>query len=150
MSLLVSRVLRDEVEVFAANNERSVHFSRDNGACEDTATDSELVLVLDATPLPHQEAELVVTYDTSPTNGHFLSMYVPSIAVFGVLNPNPTSLNQRRPPVPARLLFAALLPFLCAWKTCGCFWYARSDCTVNSVAMIAVVDSDEVAGSRGY
>ena len=39
MSLLVSGVFRDKVEVFAADDKGSVHFSRDDGACEDTATD---------------------------------------------------------------------------------------------------------------
>ena len=41
MSLLVSGVLGDEVEVFAADDEGSVHFGRDNGASEDTPTDGD-------------------------------------------------------------------------------------------------------------
>ena len=39
MSLLVSGVFGDEVEVFAADDECSVHFGGDDGACKDTATD---------------------------------------------------------------------------------------------------------------
>lgn len=41
MSLLISGVLGDEVQVFAADDESSVHFSGDDGACEDTATDRD-------------------------------------------------------------------------------------------------------------
>ncbi len=39
MSLLISGVFGDEVEVFAADDKGSVHFGGDDGACEDTATD---------------------------------------------------------------------------------------------------------------
>ena len=42
MSFLVSRVFRDEVEVFAANDERAVHLSRDDCACEDTTSNRDL------------------------------------------------------------------------------------------------------------
>ena len=41
MSLLISGVFGNEVEVFAADDESSVHFSGDDGACEDTATDRD-------------------------------------------------------------------------------------------------------------
>ena len=41
VALLVSRVFRDEVEVFAADDESSVHFGGDDGASEDTATDGD-------------------------------------------------------------------------------------------------------------
>lgn len=39
MSLLVSGVLGDEVQVFATDDEGSMHFGGDDGAGEDTATD---------------------------------------------------------------------------------------------------------------
>ena len=42
MSLFISRVFGDEVEVFATDNKSSVHFRRDNGASEDTPTDRNL------------------------------------------------------------------------------------------------------------
>jgi hypothetical protein len=38
VSLLISSVLGDEVEVFSADNESAVHFGGDNGARQDTAT----------------------------------------------------------------------------------------------------------------
>lgn len=38
MSLFVSRVFGDEVEVFATDNKGSVHLRRHNCSCEDTAT----------------------------------------------------------------------------------------------------------------
>ena len=41
MPLLVSRVLGDVVEVFAADDERAVHLRRNNCAGEDTATDRD-------------------------------------------------------------------------------------------------------------
>ena len=41
MTLLVSRVFGNVVKVFAANDEGSVHLGRNNGACEDTATDGD-------------------------------------------------------------------------------------------------------------
>lgn len=47
----------------------------------------------------------------------------------GVLNPRPTSLYQRFADLPA-------LANLDAVKTCGCFWKARSDWTVSSVAIV--------------
>lgn len=62
-------------------------------------------------------------------------MYWPSMAVFGVLKPRPTSLYHLRPPFPTLVDFFWLLEFK---KMCGCFWKARSLWTVNSVAMIAV------------
>lgn len=40
--LLVTGVLGDEVEVFAADDQRTVHLCRDNGTREDTATDGDL------------------------------------------------------------------------------------------------------------
>lgn len=39
VSLLVSSVLGDEVEVFSADDESAMHFRGDDGASEDTATD---------------------------------------------------------------------------------------------------------------
>ena len=42
MALLVSRVLGDEVKVLAANDEGTVHFGRDDGSGEDTATDADV------------------------------------------------------------------------------------------------------------
>ena len=41
MSLLISGVFGDEVEVFAADDKGSVHFGGDDGACEDTAADRD-------------------------------------------------------------------------------------------------------------
>ena len=41
MSLLISGVFGDEVEVFAANDKGSVHFGGDDGACKNTATDRD-------------------------------------------------------------------------------------------------------------
>ena len=38
MSLFVSRVFGNEVEVLATNNQRSMHLGRNHGAGEDTAT----------------------------------------------------------------------------------------------------------------
>lgn len=65
----------------------------------------------------------------------FIPMYEPSIAVLGVLKPNPTSLYHLRPPFPT-LVLLVLFDFWLT-KICGCFWKARSDCTVNSVAIFA-------------
>jgi hypothetical protein len=39
VSLLITSVLGDEMEVFAADNQSSVHLGGDNGAGEDSATD---------------------------------------------------------------------------------------------------------------
>lgn len=41
MSLLVSGVFGDKVEVFAADDEGPVHFRRDHGAGEDTPADGD-------------------------------------------------------------------------------------------------------------
>lgn len=41
MTFLVSGVFRDEVEVFAANDESTVHLSGDNSTGEDTAADGD-------------------------------------------------------------------------------------------------------------
>lgn len=41
VSLLVTGVFWDEVEVFAADNEGSVHLGGDNGSGQDTATDGD-------------------------------------------------------------------------------------------------------------
>merc|ERR1712168_1456916 len=62
---------------------------------------------------------------TLPVNGHFLSMYVPSTASRGVLNPRPTFLTNRWS------LDLTALPttrFL-FWKMAACFWYALSVCS---------------------
>lgn len=97
--------------------------------------------------------------ETWPVKGHFLSVvkylrwifywvtsqevcmlvyipiYVPSIAVFGVRKPNPTSLYHLRPPFPILVLFVRFVFWLT--NICGCFWKARSDWTVSSVAIFA-------------
>lgn len=39
VSLLVSRVLGNEVEVFSADDQSTVHLRRDDGSCQDTASD---------------------------------------------------------------------------------------------------------------
>ena len=36
MALLVSRIFRNEMEVFTTNDEGSMHFCRDDGTSEDT------------------------------------------------------------------------------------------------------------------
>ena len=41
MPFLVSRVFGDEVKVFAANDESTVHFGRDDRASEDTAANGD-------------------------------------------------------------------------------------------------------------
>lgn len=41
MPLLVTRVLGDEVEVLAADDQGTVHLGGDDGAGEDTATDGD-------------------------------------------------------------------------------------------------------------
>lgn len=41
MSFFISGVFRDEVKVFAANDESAVHFSRDDRASEDTAANGD-------------------------------------------------------------------------------------------------------------
>ena len=46
---------------------------------------------------------------TDEVNGHFLSMYVPSIAAFGVLNPKPIDLVYLFSTLPALALKALLL-----------------------------------------
>lgn len=132
MALFISTVLGNKVEVFAADDEGSVHFGRDNGSGEDTPTDGDLT----------GEGTLLVciSRSASPSKAAgtwkiFVPMYVPSMAVFGVLKPSPTSLNHLRPPFPAFVLLA-LFAFVFT-KMCGCFWKARSDCTVNSVAIVA-------------
>ena len=76
-----------------------------------------------------------------------IPMYLPSIAVLGVLNPRPTSLYHLLPPRPTLVALAAFEPFLWLRKMCGCFWKARSLWTVNSVAMIAVLSNQ--SGWRG-
>lgn len=57
--------------------------------------------------------------ETSPVNGHFLSIYVPSMASLGVLNPRPTFL------VYLGSLIRAAVPFLFK-NTVGCFWNTLS------------------------
>lgn len=41
VSFLVSGVFRDEVKVFSADDESSVHLGRDNGSGQDTATNGD-------------------------------------------------------------------------------------------------------------
>lgn len=41
VALLISRVFGNEMEIFAADNESSVHFGRDNSPGEDTAADGD-------------------------------------------------------------------------------------------------------------
>ena len=41
MSLLVTGVLGDEVKVFSADDESSVHLGGNNGASQDTTTDGD-------------------------------------------------------------------------------------------------------------
>lgn len=41
MALLISRIFGNEMEIFAADNESSVHFGGDNSSGEDTAADGD-------------------------------------------------------------------------------------------------------------
>ena len=41
VTLFISRVFGDEVKVFAANDQRAVHFSGDDSAGKDTAADGD-------------------------------------------------------------------------------------------------------------
>lgn len=43
MSLLITRIFGDEVEVFAADDQRSVHFGGDDGSGKNTSTDGDSV-----------------------------------------------------------------------------------------------------------
>jgi len=55
VSLLVSSVLGDKVEIFSADDESSVHLGGNNGTSQDTATDgdetSEWALLVDVASL---------------------------------------------------------------------------------------------------
>lgn len=73
-------------------------------------------------------------------------MYVPSIAVLGVLKPRPTSLYHLRPAFPTRR-FAGRTFW--AVKMCGCFWKARSDWTVSSVAIFVCCCGRRSGETRG-
>lgn len=55
--------------------------------------------------------------ETLEVNGHFLSMYLDSMASLGVLNPSPTFLKYLTP----ALVFLAS-SFLLFKKTVSCFW----------------------------
>ncbi len=41
VTLLISRVFGDEVQVLSANNEGTVHFGRDDGAGENSSADGD-------------------------------------------------------------------------------------------------------------
>lgn len=41
MALLITRVLRDEVEILSSDDDGSVHFRGDDGTGQDTATDGD-------------------------------------------------------------------------------------------------------------
>ena len=158
MSLLVSGVLGDEVQVFAADDEGAVHLRADDGAGQDTAADGDharegTLLVCKASHISMSEPQ--ICGHPSCRHASFLHipqwpysdgipMYLPSTANLGVRKPRPTSLYHRLPPLPTFVARAALEPFLWLRKTCGCFWKARSLWTVNSVAMIADVQQSEV------
>ena len=118
MSLLVPSVLGDEVEVFSTDNKGSVHLCGNDGAGEDAASDRDhagerafLVCVgqvLDAYyefPVSSLLAIRLVGKDKLSSAEVDSPMYEPSMAFLGVLKPNPTSLYQRRPPLPTFLLF---------------------------------------------
>lgn len=69
--------------------------------------------------------------DTPPVKGHFLSMYFPLIAPFGVLNPRPTLLWYLSTRLESFTMGAPLGPtfgFLYP-GTVGCFWNALSFCS---------------------
>lgn len=156
MALLVTRVLWDEVEVLAADDDGTVHLGGDDGAGEDTAADgdqsgegallvcSRLVSIYDSCldpcpsppcPCPMNQTSHLTLKTRSREQEQHIPMYEPSIATFGVLKPRPTSLYHLLPPFPT--LFDLPLWALELRKMCGCFWKARSLWTVNSVAMVA-------------
>ena len=64
VTLLVPGVLGDEVEVFTANDDSSVHLGRDDGAGQDTATDRDLAR--ERALLVCEGAELVFDRSTAP------------------------------------------------------------------------------------
>jgi hypothetical protein len=149
VALLVSRVLWNEVEVLATDDDGTVHLGGDDGAGEDTTADGDeagegallvwSITLSDLKSWPAQSS-MPASAGLQPGTENAIPMYFPSIAVLGVLNPRPTSLYHLLPPLPTRLDLAAFEPRLWLAKMCGCFWKARSLWTVNSVAMNAVVE----------
>lgn len=70
MSFLVSGIFGDEVEVFTADDESSVHLGRDNGSGQDTATDgdetSEWALLVYSGQMLACSAHGIAQYSGSP------------------------------------------------------------------------------------
>lgn len=64
--------------------------------------------------------------ETVPVNGHFLSIYVPSMASLGVLKPNPMLFQKRFPPFPGLFPFPVFLELK---NTLGCLRNAFSVCS---------------------
>jgi len=83
VSLLVTGVLGDEVEVLAADDERAVHLGGDNGAGEDTATNgdetSERALLVNVVALngglgcPEAQSDILVVPSATLSNTFRLS-----------------------------------------------------------------------------
>lgn len=112
VSLLEPVVLLDVVEVVSSDDDGVFHLGRD-----------------DETPALATAAYLktLPLIATSPVKGHFLSMYVPVVASFGVLKPRPTVLTYLKP-----FLILAALRFFLFMKTVGCLRNDFSVCCVNT------------------
>jgi hypothetical protein len=135
VSLLVSGVFWDEVKVFSADDEGTVHLGGNDCASQDTATDGnetgerallvykftgQLLFANSTTHcilfsrswfqlgnvIPRLKLPSLPLSKSLKSPGIDLPMYVPSIAVFGVRKPRPTSLYHLRPPFPTLVDFA--------------------------------------------
>ena len=122
MSLFIPGVFGDKMKVFAPDNDCSMHLRRDDGASQNSTTDRDLTskwafLICDGGQKNGSEERRPI--HASCRNIWWLPIYVPSIAVFGVLKPRPTSLYHLRPPFPTLVLLVLLVFWLT--KICGCF-----------------------------
>lgn len=112
VSLLISGVFGNEMEVFAADDESSMHFGRDNGAGKYSTTDRDLTskwtfLIYNGfqSVVHNMDNQCMLVLGREDQ----VPIYVPSMAVFGVLKPRPTSLYHLRPPFPTLVLFVLLV-----------------------------------------
>jgi hypothetical protein len=124
MSLLVSGVFGNKMEILAADDKSSVHFGGNDFAGQNSASnrnhssegaflvcqDSESVM--DHSSKAQEPVQSKLLGSPSITTAILLirrgvvPIYDPVIASFGVLKPRPMSLYHRRPPFPIFLLFA--------------------------------------------
>lgn len=109
MSLFESVVFSNHMEIISSDDDSSGHLS---------GNDNTSIITLSHYFISFMYLMILPLMETSPVKGHFLSMYVPWMASWGVLKPRPMFLKYLSPLAVLEARIDLLLREIpaCLWK----------------------------------